>query len=129
MWQADLGRRVATGEFAAMLGPGDGNGNIGTGEFFLRYRGGPVLLAHLVDTLDPYSRVVVDGFITGFNAAMAKGAAEDRLPVEYVGLGVTSKPWTASDYVARTMLQNFNVGAGELMGSPAPREFKTCSLV
>ncbi|BEP11948.1 penicillin acylase family protein [Acidothermaceae bacterium B102] len=111
LWQADLVRRTATGHLAALLGPGDGDNNIGSDEFFRLYSGGANGLAHTVATLDAGTRTAVTAFVHGMNAEIAKATREGSLPVEYAGVGATPQQWTAQDIVASGMLMAWQVGA------------------
>jgi penicillin amidase len=111
LWQADLVRSNATGTLAALLGPGDGDANIGSDEFFRQYTGGKAHLTALVAGLDRVSRSAVDAFVEGLNGEIAQSEREGTLPVEYAATGSQPRPWTAEDVIASGTLSAYEVGA------------------
>jgi len=111
LWQADLVRSNATGTLAALLGPGDGDSNIGSDQFFRLYTGGTAHLTSLVAGLDPANRVAVHAFVDGINAEISASERDGTLPVEYGATGSTPRPWTAEDVLASGMLSSLRVGA------------------
>ncbi len=111
LWQADLIRRTATGRLAALIGPGAGNSNIGSDEFFRSYSGGAAYLGKLLSQLDQPSRAAVTGFVDGLNGEIAKAEHDGTLPLEYGAVQALPQPWTLQDVIASGMLSMLQVGA------------------
>jgi penicillin amidase len=111
LWQADLVRSTATGTLAALLGPGDGDANIGSDEFFRQYTGGTAHQSALFAQLDAPSRAAITAFDAGINAEISQAEHDGTLPVEYAATGTMPRLWTAEDTLATGALSAFEVGA------------------
>ncbi len=111
LWQADLVRRTATGRLSALIGPGDGNGNVSGDEFFRSYSGGTAFLAKLFGQLGQPSRTAINGFVDGMNGEIAKAEHDGTLPLEYGAVHALPQPWTALDVIATGMLSVLQVGS------------------
>lgn len=110
LWQADLVRRSATGHLAELIGPGDGDGNVSSDEFFRQYSGGKAGLGRLVRGLSSQNRTAVEGFVAGVNSEIAKAVRDGTLPLEYAATGNAPKPWTPEDVAASVLLSVLQVG-------------------
>jgi penicillin amidase len=110
LWQADLVRRTATGTLSALIGAGNGDGNVQADTFWRLYTGGQSGLHDQVLALDPATRTAVEAFAAGFNAWIARAGSSGALPLEYASVQQTPLRWTAEDVVAASMLSIMQVG-------------------
>jgi penicillin G amidase len=90
-FQMDLMRRAASGELAALLGPG-----LVEVDRQLRVHRFRAVARAAVSKLDPHSRVLIDAYVEGVNAGLASLSGR---PFEYWVLRSKPKPWRAEDVV------------------------------
>ncbi|HEV7205661.1 MAG TPA: penicillin acylase family protein [Jatrophihabitans sp.] len=110
LWQADLVRRTASGYLSALIGPGAGNANVQSDEYFRLYTGGYAALHRQVLALDRRTRTALDAFVAGYNAWITQATAQGLLPLEYAGVHQQPQPWTDEDVLATGMISVLQVG-------------------
>ena len=89
LWQMEMWRRAGEGRLAEVLGPSFvDRDRIARA---LRFRGdwNAEYLSYAPDT-----RVILQAFVQGVNAAMADAKARHALPIEFSMLGIEPTPWT-----------------------------------
>ena len=111
LWQADLVRRTATGTLSELVGPGSGEQNVASDEFFRGYGGGLDRLSTMFAGMTGPDQAAVNGYVAGVNAWIATATRTGALPVEYAAAGQPPRPWTATDVLATGMLTVLKVGA------------------
>jgi penicillin G amidase len=90
-FQMDLQRRSAAGELAALVGPKA----LPVDESHRKHRF-RALAKHVLASLPPRQRKLMDAYTAGVNAGLAHLAVR---PWEYLLLGVKPKPWTDADTI------------------------------
>jgi penicillin amidase len=93
LWQMDRLRRRALGQQAAALGPAYLPSDIAH-----RTVGIPAIAAREADAMDAQTRAVVDSLVAGINRQIE--AFGQALPIEFLILEDTPRPFTAADIVA-----------------------------
>ena len=92
LWQMELWRRVAEGTLSEVLGPSALTRD--TFARLLRYRGD---MTAEWSSYAPDARAVVEAFVRGVNAVIARvNAQPDTLPIEFQLTGTHPRPWTAA---------------------------------
>jgi penicillin amidase len=116
LFQMDLARRVARGELAEAFGDRPAPGRAGAVggltfvdlDHYLRQLAlGPVAQAS-VDALSAPARALVDAYAAGVSAWLAEASPT----LEHQLLGVTPRPWTASDCAILWKLLAFQLSTG-----------------
>jgi penicillin amidase len=111
LWQADILRRAATGTLSELIGPGAGDSNISSDQFFRLFTGGPRHRAALFAAVPVQDQAIITAFRDGMNRWISHAINTGQLPVEYLALGVTPRRWTTDDVVATAMLSIFEFGS------------------
>lgn len=103
LWQMELQRRFAQGRLSELLG----EALFSTDRFF-RTLGAYRAAQADWTTLDGESRVVVEAYIAGVNAFIAR-TPRYRLPPEFTLLQTTLEPWSGPDVLVTIKMLSFDV--------------------
>jgi penicillin G amidase len=90
LFQMDLSRRLAMGELSEILGK-----SVLRLDIENRKLGFPEVAERAVRELDPQARQLMKAYAAGVNAFM--DSHQGRLPIEFLLLGYTPRPWRAED--------------------------------
>jgi penicillin amidase len=90
LFQMDLNRRLAMGQLSEILGKSMLRLDIEN-----RTLGFPEVAEHAARELDPQVRQLMNAYAAGVNAFI--NSHKDRLPVEFMLLGYTPRPWRVED--------------------------------
>ncbi len=103
LFQMDLNRRLAMGQLSEILGKSMLRLDIES-----RTLGFPEVAARAARALDPQARQRMNAYAAGVNAFIA--SHKGRLPIEFILLGYTPRPWRAEDSfgVALNMSKSLN---------------------
>jgi len=105
LWQIDFNRRIAQGRLAELLGP-----KALETDKFLRTLGVYRTAQRIAANLDPDTRVLVDSYVAGINAALT--ARSGPLPPEFLlTRAPPPAPWTAADSIAWTMMMAWDLSS------------------
>ena len=111
LWQADLVRRTATGTLSELIGPGGGDQNVASDQFFRSYSGGQGQLDTVFAGMTAADQAALSSYVAGINAWISTAAQSGALPVEYAAVQQRPRPWTVTDVLASARLLVLRVGA------------------
>ncbi|MEQ8404267.1 MAG: penicillin acylase family protein [Oceanicaulis sp.] len=103
-FQMDLMRRYMRGRLAALFGADYVRADARTHTL-----GYPILAERLVETMAPETRTVMDAYVAGVNARLAKGAVAP----EYLIVRASPEPWTVEDTAAVMLSFADDLAAGQ----------------
>lgn len=106
LWQADVLRRLGTGEQAALLGPDFVASDI---EIRTVY-GGRDRYSQLFADASVRVQTILSSYVEGMNAWIAEAATTGALPPEYLAQGLTPKPWVVEDVIGEMTVIGDNFG-------------------
>jgi penicillin G amidase len=102
LWQMEFNRRVSSGTLGEILGPG-----LLDADRYLRTIGLRRAAQRDWEVLDPETREMLSAYADGVNAFL--DGHRDRLPLEFLLLGVEPEPWTPVDSLSWGKLMSLNL--------------------
>jgi penicillin amidase len=102
LWQMEFNRRVSSGTLGEILGPG-----LLEADRYLRTIGLRRAAQRDWEALDHETRELLSAYAAGVNAFLAGN--RDRLPLEFLLLGVDPAPWTPVDSLSWGKLMSLNL--------------------
>ena len=106
LWQMEIGRRVASGTLAELVGP-----PVLDADRLLRRLGFRRAARAEWHDLEAYGQQALEAYCAGVNAWIAKCGGAGRLPLEFTMLRARLAPWTAIDCLAFAKYMAFGQAA------------------
>ena len=106
LWQAEILRRSATGQLAALFGPGSVPSDLQARVLF----GPESRRSELFAEASPGMQSILNAYVAGINDFISETSSLSDLAPEFAGFGFAPEPWVVEDSIAVFMAVGGNFG-------------------